>query len=318
MIVITGARGFIGSNLVEKLNTEGNTQLILVDELENQAKTSNLKNAKFKQLIHRVDFIPWFVENSRDIDFVFHLGARTDTTEQDEEIFNELNLNYSKEIFKICTKDQIPLVYASSAATYGNGEHGYSDEDAIEPLSPLNPYGWSKQNFDLWVTQQTETPPFWAGLKFFNVYGKHESHKHRMASVILHAFRQIQNTGKMQLFMSHKESIAHGEQRRDFIAVQDLVSICIFFLKNQHNSGLYNVGTGKARSFNDLVFAVFKALGKEPKIDYIPTPLDIREAYQYFTEAKMGKLRKVGYDKAFISLEDGVRSYVQDYLADSK
>lgn len=314
MIVITGARGFIGSNLIEKLNAAGYEDLILVDELENKNKTVNLSNCRYEKLIDRSHFLDWFVENYSQVKFVFHLGARTDTTEQKVKIFTELNLNYSKSLFSICTKHQIPIIYASSAATYGNGEFGYNDLYPIQQLKPLNPYGWSKHNFDLWVKKQNEQPPFWAGLKFFNVYGKHEGHKHRMASVILHAYDQIQKTGKMKLFMSHKESVGNGEQKRDFIAVQDVVDICFYFFLHPKESGLYNVGTGQARTYNHLSNALFLALKKPANIEYIPTPEDIRESYQYYTQAELKKLRLAGYKKAFISLEEGVEKYVQEYL----
>ena len=315
MIVITGARGFIGSNLVQRLNNEGFTQLILVDELEKTAKDSNLESLQFEKIIHRSTFISWLSDHLELVDFIFHLGARTDTTELDETIFNQLNLNYSKALFEICTEHQIPVVYASSAATYGDGNLGYNDTKEIKQLKPLNPYGWSKQNFDLWVNEQTNTPPFWAGLKFFNVYGKHENHKGRMASVILHAYKQISKTKKMQLFMSHREDVANGEQKRDFIAVEDVVNICIFFYKNQKFSGLYNVGSGQARSFNDLVKAVFTALQLEANIQYIPTPEDIRDSYQYYTRAKMDKLKSIGFSKPFSSLEEGIEDYVKNYLS---
>ena len=314
MIVITGARGFIGSNLIEKLNAEGYEDLILVDEIENKDKNINLSDCRYEKLIDRSHFLDWFVENYGLVKFVFHLGARTDTTEQNVKIFTELNLNYSKSLFSICSKHQIPIIYASSAATYGKGEFGYNDQYPIQQLKPLNPYGWSKQNFDLWVKEQNEQPPFWAGLKFFNVYGKHEGHKHRMSSVILHAYDQIQKTGKMKLFMSHKESVGNGEQKRDFIAVQDVVDICFYFFLHPKENGLYNVGTGKARTYNDLTNAVFLALKKPANIEYIPTPKDIRESYQYYTQAEVNKLRLAGYKKAFISLEGGVEMYVQEYL----
>lgn len=314
MIVITGARGFIASNLVEKLNSEGFSELILVDETENQEKNPNLAQLQYTEFIERSHFLEWFNLHGKNVHFVFHLGARTDTTEQNVEVFNELNLNYSKQIFTICTKYKIPLVYASSAATYGNGELGYDDTKSIDMLQPLNPYGWSKQNFDLWVQSQDDVPPFWVGLKFFNVYGKHENHKKRMASVVYHAYHQIKETNKMKLFMSHKDGIAHGEQQRDFIAVQDVVDVCYFFFKNQENSGLYNLGTGQARTFNDLVKAVFNAMQLELQIEYIPTPIDIRDAYQYYTQATMEKLRSAGYKKPFTSLESGVEKYVSEFL----
>lgn len=315
MIVVTGARGFIGSNLVAALNKMGRHDLILVDEEENEFKKENLKDSKYAVFIERNEFLPWFKTYANTIEFVFHLGARTDTTEHDVAIFDALNLNYSKSLFTICTAHQIPLIYASSAATYGDGSHGYDDEIDISLLHPLNPYGQSKHDFDLWVSEQEKTPPFWVGLKFFNVYGPNENHKNRMASVILHAYKQIKATGKMNLFQSHREDYKNGEQSRDFIHVNDLISICLFFYENQKHSGLYNVGTGKARTFNDLVLAVFDAMQLEANIHYIPTPEDIREAYQYFTEAKMGKLSAAGYHKSFISLEEGVKDYVINYLA---
>lgn len=314
MIVITGARGFIASNLVKGLNNLGITNLILVDEKENESKANNIVDLDYKRFIHRKSFLLWFRANQHLVDFVFHLGAKAATTEQDVKVLNKWNLNYSKKIFEICTQGNIPLVYASSAATYGDGALGYDDNKSIDNLKPLNLYGESKQNFDLWVLAQETTPPFWAGLKFFNVYGPNETHKQRMASVVFHAFKQIQESGAMKLFQSHKEGIANGEQMRDFIYVKDIVDVCLFLYEQQKQSGIYNVGTGKARSFNDLTKAVFKAMGVKENISYIPTPIDIRDKYQYFTEATMSKLKKAGYNKDFTSLEDGVQDYVQHYL----
>ncbi|MFT4646595.1 MAG: ADP-L-glycero-D-manno-heptose 6-epimerase [Planctomycetota bacterium] len=319
MIVVTGARGFIASFLVEKLNKEGRKDLVLVDELENRSKDFNLEEKDYLELLHRDNFMEWFSENAKDVEFIYHLGARTDTAEFDVELFNRLNLNYTKDIWHICTENNIPLVYASSAATYGNGEHGYNDEAPIKDLKPLNPYGYSKQDFDLWVETQTKTPPFYAGLKFFNVYGKGEWHKGRMSSVIYIAFNQITETEKMKLFMSHNPDYKNGEQKRDFVYVKDLTDMCFFFqesFENKHKveNGIYNIGTGTARTFNDLVLATFKAMNIEADISYIPTPEDIRDKYQYFTEATMQKMRKAGYDKPFTSLEDGVMDYVQEYL----
>ena len=310
MIVITGARGFVGSNLVKKLNNEGFANLILVDELENKAKDINLKNTKYNLLLDRNEFIDWLKQNATNVNFVFHFGARTDTTETQKRIFDELNFNYSIDVFKLCTLHHIPLIYASSAATYGNGELGYNDELSIKNLDPLNEYGWSKQNFDLWVEKQTNTPPFWAGLKFFNVYGPNETHKGRMASVIYHAYHQINKTGGMKLFKSHHPNFKDGEQKRDFIFVNDLLNICFFLFKNQPKNGLYNVGTGTARSFNDLAKCVFKSLDVKENISYIPTPEDIRDKYQYFTEATTHKLRLAGYKEKFYTLEEGVSEYV--------
>lgn len=314
MIVVTGARGFIASNLIKALNEKGLYDLLLVDENEKTEKEKNLASLQFTRFIDRNLFLEWFQSNHHLVDFVFHLGAKASTTEQDIQVLNKWNLNYSKSIFEICTQGKIPLVYASSAATYGNGEQGYDDKNSIKLLKPLNLYGESKQNFDLWVLEQENTPPFWVGLKFFNVYGPFEIHKNRMASVVFHAYHQITQSGKMNLFQSHKEGIEDGEQKRDFIYVKDVADVCLFFYNHQKNSGIYNLGTGKADSFKNLTKAVFKALEVKENIQYIPIPTDIRDKYQYFTEAKMEKLRKAGYKNAFTTLEDGVKDYVQNYL----
>jgi ADP-L-glycero-D-manno-heptose 6-epimerase len=230
-----------------------------------------------------------------------------------------LNINYSKEIWNLCANNRIPLVYASSAATYGLGEYGYKDDhEIIEKLKPLNPYGESKNEFDKWVLKQNHTPPFWAGLKFFNVYGPNEYHKGRMASVIFHAFNQIQEKGQVKLFRSHNPNYKDGEQLRDFVYVKDVTEVCMFLMKEKPASGIYNLGSGKARTFLDLAKNTFYALGKEPNIEFIDTPMDIRDKYQYFTEADMNKLINAGYNKAFTSLEDGVKDYVQNYLLPKK
>ncbi|MEM6724959.1 MAG: ADP-glyceromanno-heptose 6-epimerase [Bacteroidota bacterium] len=314
MIVVTGAYGFIGSALVHFLNTQGHSNILAVDAFH-PAKEKNLfgKSCAF---IDREAFLSSiFMEKADQIQGIFHLGARTDTTEKDWQIFQELNLDYSKHIWEICAQHQIPLVYASSAATYGLGEWGYQDDHSlVDQLQPLNPYGRSKQVFDQWVLQQTEHPPFWAGLKFFNVYGPNEYHKGRMASVVWHAFRQIKNTGEMKLFRSHKEGIADGQQSRDFIFVEDVLKVCNWLMQHQPKSGLYNVGTGKARSFYDLVAQTFRSMGLKPQISFIDTPADIRDTYQYFTEADLSKLRQAGYSDAFLSLEEGVDRYVRQYL----
>ena len=315
MIVITGAAGFIGSCLAALMNEQGFTDLVLVDDFSFDKKKANYSTKKYNQLIERTNFISWLAINAKEIDFIFHLGARTDTTEFDKEIFETLNVQYSKDVWNACVQFNIPLVYASSAATYGNGELGYDDNHQTIPnLKPLNPYGNSKQEFDCWVLKQTTTPPFWAGLKFFNVYGPNEFHKARMASVIFHSYNQIQATGKVKLFRSHRNEYKDGWQLRDFIYVKDLISVCNFLIKKTAPSGIYNLGTGKARSFYDLATATFKAMHKEVNIEFIDIPTDIRDTYQYFTEANMQKLIDAGYIEPFTSLEDGVTDYVTNYL----
>lgn len=319
MIVVTGAAGFIGSGLVGKLNDMGIKRIIIVDDFSNDDKEHNLVGKKYAQRIDRADFIEWFKTHGDEVKFVFHIGARTDTTEFDKEVFDRLNLNYSKDIWRYATQHGVPLVYASSAATYGLGEHGYDDNHrVVENLKPLNPYGDSKNDFDKWVLKQHIKPPFWAGLKFFNVYGPNEYHKGRMASVVLHAYRQISRTGEMKLFRSHNEKYDDGEQKRDFIYVKDVHNICAFLMENRPENGLYNVGSGKARTFKELAVHTFHAMNREVEISFIDTPEDIRDNYQYFTEAKMNKLISAGYSKGFHTLEQGVKDYVENYLLDGK
>lgn len=319
MIIVTGAAGFISSCLVSALNEKGHYDIVVVDDFSRSDKNLNLEGKNLIAKVSRSDFFAWADDFKDEIDFVFHLGARTDTTEFDKSIFDELNVNYSKKMWELCTANNIPLVYASSAATYGLGEKGYSDAHSnVEDLKPLNPYGESKSEFDKWVLKQDKTPPFWAGLKFFNVYGPNEYHKGRMASVIMHAFNQISDTGKMKLFASHNPDYKDGEQLRDFVYVKDVCSVCLYLMENQPESGIYNLGTGKARAFKDLALATFKAMDIEPNISFIPTPEDIRDKYQYFTEAKMEKLIKTGYSQKFHTLEEGVEDYVKNYLRDKK
>ncbi len=315
MIIVTGAAGFIGSCLVSKLNSSGYNNVVGVDDFSKTDKDPNLEGKNLLKKVERGDFISWIDDNEKEIEFIFHLGARTDTTEFNVEVFNKLNLNYSKDVWKKCTQYQIPLVYASSAATYGLGELGYSDDESrIPKLQPLNPYGRSKNDFDIWTLGQEEKPFFWAGLKFFNVYGPNEYHKGRMASVIFHAFNQISNTSKMKLFRSHKEGIEHGHQKRDFVYVKDVMNVCEFLMHHRKNSGIYNLGSGTARTFLDLAKSVFKALDKAEEIEFIDTPEDIRDTYQYFTEATMEKLKSIGYSTPFHSLEEGIDDYVRNYL----
>lgn len=319
MIVVTGAAGFIGSVMVRKLNNEGIENVVVVDDFSKSIKNKNLADKIFIQPVERDNFFQWFDEHRDEVSFVLHIGARTDTTEFNVDVFDILNLNYSKQVWLRCAANNIPLIYASSAATYGMGELGYDDDHQIvDQLKPLNPYGESKNNFDKWALQQTEKPPFWAGLKFFNVYGPNEFHKGRMASVIFHAFNQIQETAKMKLFRSHNPDFKDGEQLRDFVYVEDVVDVIYFLMQYKPESGLYNLGTGKARTFLDLVNSTFSAMEINPDIEFIDTPEDIRDKYQYFTEANMDKLRKVGFTEKFTSLEDGISAYVKDYLLNSK
>ena len=319
MIIITGAAGFIGSCMVKFFNEKEEKNLILVDDFTNPLKFNNLENKDFIDKIDRNAFFPWFRENHKEISHVIHIGARTDTTEFRKEIFDELNVGYSMEVWKACTSYSIPMIYASSAATYGLGEHGYDDNhETIDFLKPLNPYGASKNEFDKWVLQQSAAPPFWAGLKFFNVYGPNEYHKGRMASVIFHAFNQILEKGQMNLFRSHRPDFEDGKQLRDFIYVMDVVSVIDFLMEGKAPCGIYNLGTGKARTFLDLAYATFRALDLEPVIQFIDTPADIRETYQYFTEARMNKLRHAGYSRDFFSVESGVEDYVRNYLKEKR
>jgi ADP-L-glycero-D-manno-heptose 6-epimerase len=311
MIIVTGAAGFIGSYLIQRLNQDNFNAIIAVDKFDNEEKNKNLVGLKIKEKIDRDQFLSWLDTNYETVEFIFHIGARTDTAEFDLNLLNKLNTQYTKDIWTRCCNYQIPLVYASSAATYGLGESGYDDDESkISQLKPLNPYGQSKQDFDVWALGQKEKPFFWVGLKFFNVYGPNEYHKGRMASVIWHAYNQIKKTGKMKLFKSHNPDYKDGEQMRDFVYVKDVAEVCMFFMHHRKNSGIYNLGSGTARTFLDLVKAVFKTLGQPENIKFIDTPADIRDKYQYFTEAKMEKLKGIGFGKEFTNMEDGVREYV--------
>ncbi|NJO87693.1 MAG: ADP-glyceromanno-heptose 6-epimerase [Chloroflexia bacterium] len=315
MIIVTGAAGFIGSCLVSKLNQEGFEDIVVVDNFSNPEKNKNLEGKKITARVDRREFFPWLEKNQKLVQFIFHIGARTDTTEFDVSVFEELNIGYTKQMWKACAEYGLPLVYASSAATYGLGEYGYEDShEIIEKLKPLNPYGDSKNDFDKWALAQEKKPYFWVGLKFFNVYGPNEFHKGRMASVIFHAFNQIKATGGMKLFRSHNPEYRDGEQIRDFVYVKDVVDILMFFMNHRKDSGIYNLGTGKARTFLDLTKNTFKAMDIDENISFVDTPEDIRDKYQYFTEAKMEKLRKIGYNKEFHTLEEGVEDYVRNYL----
>jgi ADP-L-glycero-D-manno-heptose 6-epimerase len=319
MIVVTGAAGFIGSNLVGRLNADGFNDVVLVDDFSIPEKTDNYATKIFSEKIERKEFFSWLKENHRFVQFIFHLGARTDTTEFRKSIFDELNLGFSQEVWKLCVEFGLPLVYASSAATYGAGELGYKDDhDVIEKLKPLNPYGESKNEFDKWALKQERKPYFWAGLKFFNVYGPNEFHKGRMASVVFHSFNMAKATGKIKLFRSHNPGYKDGCQLRDFVYVRDVADVMVFFMHHRKNSGIYNLGTGKARTFIDLAKSTFASMQLTENIEFIDTPIDIRDKYQYFTEADMSKLRSIGYSKQFTSIENGVRDYVSSFLIPDK
>lgn len=328
VILVTGAAGFIGSCMVGYLNRKGYHNIIIVDEFYDENKKHNYEDKKIIARVERSELFDWLKSHPMQIDFIFHLGARTDTTEFDYSILEKLNVDYSQKIWNYCVEKNIPLVYASSAATYGEGELGYKDDhDLPYKLNPLNPYGKSKNEFDKWVLERSQKsdignrksePPQWYGLKFFNVYGPNEYHKERMASVIFHSFNQIKSSGKVKLFRSHKPEYKDGGQLRDFVYVKDVVNVCYWLMNEKPASGLYNLGTGNARTFKDLVTAIFKSLDKEPVIEFIDTPIDIRDKYQYFTEADMSKLRNGGYKEEFYSLEEGVETYVKNFLIDKK
>ena len=319
MIVVTGAAGFIGSCMVACLNEIGYTNLLLVDEFDRTDKVNNLRGKKFTHKIERDIFFEWLKEHKPPVSFIIHPWARTDTTEFDYAVHQRLNVEYSQDVWNYCILHNVPVIYASSAATYGSGALGYDDDhEIVKDLEPLNAYGVSKNEFDKWVLKQHSHPPFWAGLKFFNVYGPNEYHKGRMASVIFHSFNQIQQNGYVKLFKSHRADYKDGQQLRDFVYVKDVVNICSWLMTHQPHSAIYNLGTGKARSFYDLACCTFTAMGLPVDIRFIDMPEDIRETYQYFTEADMNKIRAAGYSQPFYSLEEGIDDYVRNYLSKEK
>lgn len=319
MIIVTGAAGFIGSCLATELYRLGFKDLVLVDEFSRADKLANLDAIPQPLLVPRDALFNWLEGKENDIQFFFHIGARTDTAEFDTDLLRKLNLDYSKEVWNWCCMHHVPLIYASSAATYGMGEHGFTDDPAgLSQLHPLNPYGDSKHAFDCWALEQEQKPWFWAGFKFFNVFGPNEYHKARMASVVMHAYNQIKQHGSMKLFRSHRPDYRDGEQRRDFIYVKDLLQVLLHFMEHRQNSGLYNLGTGEARSFLDLAHAVFNAMNRQPEIQFIDTPADIRERYQYFTEADTTRLLAAGYQGGFRTFEKAVSDYVLHYLEPGK
>jgi len=316
MIIVTGGAGFIGSRIIKGLNQLGLDNILVVDHLGNKDKYKNLIGLKYADYVEREEFIEavqsgQFAET--EIKAVIHMGACSSTTELNASFLVENNYRYSQALAHFCIEKAARYIYASSAATYGDGAQGYSDECPLLDLVPLNPYGWSKSAFDLWA-ERNDLLEFAVGLKFFNVFGPNERHKQDMRSVVSKSYDQIQESGLVKLFKSHKEGFEDGMQLRDFIYVDDVVSVVLHFLQKPELSGIFNCGTGKARSFKDLVTATFNALGREPNIEYIDMPEHLRERYQYFTEADTTKLRAAGYNKPFTSLEDGVSDYVKNYL----
>lgn len=316
MIIVTGGAGFIGSAIVWQLNQLGENKILIVDELGKDDKWKNLVPLKFEDFIHKDDFISMIIDQevSFDISAIIHMGANSSTTEKDADHLFSNNYLYTKELAKYCLGKNIRFIYASSAATYGDGSLGFDDdENKLESLRPLNMYGYSKQLFDLWVKRNNAFDKI-VGLKYFNVYGPNEYHKGDMRSVVHKAFEQVRETGKVKLFKSLNPNYKDGEQLRDFIYIKDAVDMTLFFLNNTNKNGLYNIGTGRARNWNDLVTALFKAVGKPVNIEYIDMPDHLIEKYQYYTEANMDKIKKAGYKFPFTSLEDGVTDYVKNYL----
>lgn len=319
MIVVTGGAGFIGSNLISRLNELGYDNIIIVDRLGTEDKWKNINGLNFQDIYHKDDFFSQMLEERLpfSIDAVVHMGACSSTTEKDADYLIKNNFRYSQELVKYALPRRARFIYASSAATYGNGELGYDDKLEIADLRPLNMYGYSKALFDLW-TRTMEINDKIVGLKFFNIYGPNEYHKGDMRSVVHKAFEQIQNIGSVSLFKSDNPEYKDGEQKRDFMYVKDAVEIIVHFLENRDKGGIFNVGTGKARTWNDLVNAIFNALEKTPNINYIDMPHHLKGKYQYFTEATTDKLRGIGYNKEFMSIEDGIKDYVQNYLLKHK
>ncbi len=318
MILVTGGAGFIGSVLVSELNKIGREDIVIVDRLSDSKKWLNLRNLKYSEYIHADElFLPEYSDLLDQLSFIFHIGACSSTTEMDMDYLMKNNVLYSKNLFSLALELGVPFIYASSAATYGSGENGYDDnEDQLNKLRPLNPYGYSKQLFDEWVLRQEVRPKHWFGLKYFNVFGPNEYHKGDMSSLVYKAYHQIKDGGLVKLFKSHKDGYEDGKQLRDFVYVKDIVRAMIAMMDRDcaKDSGIFNMGTGQANSFYDLVAYTFKALGKEPNIEFIPMPEKLRNQYQYFTQANMDKFNRLFPDFKFNSLEQNVGDYVKNYL----
>ncbi len=313
-IIVTGAAGFIGSCIVRMLNDLGYRDIILVDHISKSEKWKNIRNKTFQEYYHKEEFLKVLPKYSGKVSHIIHMGACSSTTEKDFDYLYQNNFDYTRALWQFSVENHCNFIYASSAATYGMGEMGFDDKKDIKCLSPLNGYGYSKQLFDLWAEKQTEKPKQYVGFKFFNVYGPNEYFKGTMASVVMHAFRQIKEHGYIELFRSYNEKYADGEQLRDFVYVKDICKVIRFVMENSNVSGLFNLGTGKAESFRRLGECTFQALGLEPDIRYIEMPEVLREKYQYYTQADMEKLRNAGYNEEFYSLEEGIFDYVQQYL----
>ena len=314
--IVTGGAGFIGSCLIRMLNDNGIDDVIIVDHIASTAKWKNLQNKKYREYVHKNNFIEYLLQGKYGIiSAIIHMGACSATTEMDCDYLWDNNVEYTKRLWKYCYHKQIPFIYASSAATYGNGDNGFSDQtDKIDSLRPLNAYGFSKQVFDQWVVKQDEKPPQYVGLKFFNVYGPNEYCKGNMASIVFHGYCQLIETGKIRLFRSENNNYANGGQERDFVYVKDVCKVIMFFLDHPEYSGIFNVGTGKAQTFFKLASAVFHALNKTENIEFFDMPKEIRQNYQYHTEADISSLKSMGYLEEFFDVEQGVGDYVQNYL----
>ena len=316
MIVVTGGAGFIGSAVVWKLNRMGFDKITIVDELGKEEKWRNLNGLKFADFFHKDDFMGLILQRKFPfkVSSIIHLGACSSTTEKDADFLMDNNVHYSQELAKFCLENGVRFIYASSAATYGDGLNGYDDDESnLDQLRPLNMYGYSKQLFDIWIKRNGLIDKV-AGLKYFNVYGPNEYHKDEMRSVVHKAFEQVRDTGKVKLFKSYREDFKDGEQRRDFVYVKDAVDMTLFFLEHPEKNGIFNVGTGHASTWIELVSALFESLGKPVNIEFIDMPEEIRGKYQYFTEANLNKLIAAGYDKPIMNVHDGVMDYVKNYL----
>jgi ADP-L-glycero-D-manno-heptose 6-epimerase len=319
MLLVTGGAGFIGSNVVAALNEAGRSDIVVNDVLGQDDKWRNLSKRQLADVVAPADLPRWL--DARKLDAVIHMGAISDTTARDADLVIENNFRLSLKLLDWCTSARVPFIYASSAATYGDGSAGFDDDwapAALRRLQPMNLYGWSKHLFDLALVQRAadrrELPPQWAGLKFFNVFGPNEYHKGDMMSLVAKRFDDARRGRTVRLFKSHRDGVEDGDQRRDFIYVDDAVAVVRWLMETPSVSGIFNVGTGKARSFRDLIAALFRALGREPQIEYVDMPEAIRGQYQYFTEAGVENLRRAGYNAGFTPLEYGVHRYVTKFL----